>query len=116
MSETITFEKFVKGIDDPAVLAFARTLDIEIMDMKQFFMVISANGQRAVDLETFVSGCIKLRGMARSMDLMALAYAHKEAVTDTHTFQMNCMEALHSIRREVDPHFVDDEASSTASL
>merc|ERR1712167_419622 len=59
-------------------MAFAESLEIEAGDLQQFFTILSANGSRRVDLETFVIGCIKLRGMAKSMDLMDLLLSHRQ--------------------------------------
>eukprot|EP00928_Gymnodinium_smaydae_P087815 TRINITY_DN7200_c0_g2_i1.p1 TRINITY_DN7200_c0_g2~~TRINITY_DN7200_c0_g2_i1.p1 ORF type:complete len:651 (-),score=64.46 TRINITY_DN7200_c0_g2_i1:602-2554(-) len=98
---TITYDQFVGNVDDPAVLAFAQTLEIELLDLKQFFAVISCNGRRAVNLENFVLGCIKLKGMAKSMDLMSLMYSHREATNEHKValkrFEQQCMFELRQI-------------------
>merc|ERR1712190_432199 len=73
----ITYDQFARSANDPDVLAFAETLEIELFDLKQFFSVLSANNKRPVNLESFVIGCIKLKGMAKSMDLLDLIYAHR---------------------------------------
>jgi hypothetical protein len=44
--------------------------------------VISEGGRRSVDLETFVVGCIKLKGAAKSADLMDLIYKSKKAYAE----------------------------------
>merc|ERR1719401_3271473 len=59
------------------MIAFCSSLDIELLDVDLFFNVLSSNGRRSVDLETFVVGCIKLRGLAKSMDLIELICMHK---------------------------------------
>jgi len=60
------------------MINFCLEMDISLMDVRQFFMVLSSNGRRSVNLDTFVLGCIKLRGQARSLDVMDLYYEHKE--------------------------------------
>ena len=45
--------------------------------------VLSDRGKRTVDLETFVVGCIKLRGAAKSVDLMDLSFDSKRAQRKT---------------------------------
>ena len=44
------------------MLLFASSLGLDVMDLQSFFDVLSAGGQRAVDVETFVVGCIKMKG------------------------------------------------------
>merc|ERR1712060_326211 len=78
----ITYDQFARSANDPDVLAFAESLEIELFDLKQFFNVLSANNKRPVNLENFVIGCIKLKGMAKSMDLMDLMYAQKQATEE----------------------------------
>jgi len=91
---SITYDEFCTHLNDPEVRAFASCLDIEVVDTKQFFCILSNNGTRAVDLETFVVGCIKLRGMAKSMDLMDLIFAHKQATHEHRNFARSCLERL----------------------
>lgn len=66
----VTFDTFQRHMSDARMVAFAESLDIDTSNLEQFFNILSQNGRRAVDLETFVVGCIKLRGMAKSMDMM----------------------------------------------
>jgi len=71
-SGEVTRHEFVKYMSDPRMTAFASSLNIESVDLDQFFDVLSCRGVKAVDLETFVDGCIRLRGPARSMDVLDL--------------------------------------------
>merc|ERR1712217_592270 len=79
--------------------AFAKSLEIDITDAKQFFLILSGNGRRTVDIETFVVGCIKLKGTAKSMDLMDLMYSHKRAATKQAEFNLFCKVRLNRIER-----------------
>merc|ERR1719443_607591 len=75
-------EEFVKHLVDPRMQAFAASLEIETEDLQQFFSILSGSGHRTVDLETFVIGCIKLRGMARSVDLIDLVLSHRAGLSE----------------------------------
>eukprot|EP00929_Paragymnodinium_shiwhaense_P014859 TRINITY_DN12281_c0_g4_i1.p1 TRINITY_DN12281_c0_g4~~TRINITY_DN12281_c0_g4_i1.p1 ORF type:complete len:575 (+),score=120.23 TRINITY_DN12281_c0_g4_i1:298-2022(+) len=103
----ITYEEFCEGLNNPRSVAFASTLDIGVTDLKQFFAALSRNGKQSVDLETFVVGCIKLRGWARSMDLVELMYFHRQAVAQTrlqqrqfHDFCLAKFEAIKALQLE----------------
>eukprot|EP00929_Paragymnodinium_shiwhaense_P014853 TRINITY_DN12281_c0_g1_i1.p1 TRINITY_DN12281_c0_g1~~TRINITY_DN12281_c0_g1_i1.p1 ORF type:complete len:785 (+),score=156.73 TRINITY_DN12281_c0_g1_i1:134-2356(+) len=101
-SGSITYEEFCNALNNPRSLAFASTLEIGVTDLKQFFAALSRNGEQPVDLETFVVGCIKLRGSARSMDLMELMYFHSQAVQQAKvqqgTFQEFCLEKFDEMK------------------
>lgn len=81
-SGEISYEEFCKVAHRPELHAFAASLDIDISDAKHFFYILSARGTRAVDIETFVVACIKLRGTAKSVDLMDLVVHQEDFVFD----------------------------------
>lgn len=55
----VTFDNFVQHMQDPHLVAFAGSLDIEPVDLEQFFSILSRGGKQPVDLEQFVMGCIR---------------------------------------------------------
>jgi len=73
----VTKAEFSKYINDPRMIAFASSLEIDTMDLDQFFDVLSSRGEMPVDLDTFVDGCIRLRGAARSMDVYDMLIQHR---------------------------------------
>jgi len=110
-SGEITYDEFTKNMEAPQMLAFTNHLGIEVVDMQQFFGVLSSQGQRPVDLEAFVVGCIKLKGSAKSMDLLDLVYAHKRAVLDQYRFSTLCQarfDEIIELVREMQPHSKGD--------
>ncbi|CAK0910246.1 unnamed protein product, partial [Prorocentrum cordatum] len=68
----VTLQDFIAHIEDPEMIWFAANLGIDMVDLKQFFAVLSSGGRQLVDLEHFVVGCIRLKGLAKSMDVMDL--------------------------------------------
>jgi voltage-gated sodium channel len=82
----ISLDKFIAGMGHPKMWAFAPSLGIEISDAKHFFELLSEHGRKQVDLETFVTGCIRMKGQAQSIDLLDLKatqvqHAHKAEKT-----------------------------------
>jgi len=98
-SDEITYGAFCAHMQDQEMLAFARSLDIELVDLKQFFSILSANGKRTVDLETFIVGCIKMRGYAKSMDLQELMLSHKKAVAQQFKIEVMCNQQMRLLQR-----------------
>merc|ERR1712110_791887 len=62
------------------------------MGLGAFFEVLSAKGSKKVDLDTFVQGCIKLRGSAKSMD-MSQVMIQQQAANELLEQQRAAMEA-----------------------
>lgn len=90
----ISYEEFCHHVNNPEMRAFATSMEIDVLDAKQFFCILSDNGRRCVDVETFVVGCIKLKGAARSMDLMDLVYQHRAAHSENMLVSDMIMEGL----------------------
>lgn len=74
----ITINEFINHANDPKLHAWADHLGIDLTDSKHFFEVLSHNGSLKVDLETFVVGCIKLRGQAKQVDVLSVLQLSKQ--------------------------------------
>lgn len=73
-----TLEAFNEHLADREMIHFARTLEVEVVDLQVVFDVLSNGGHQSVDLESFVVGCIRLRGNAKSVDLISLSIAQQK--------------------------------------
>jgi hypothetical protein len=102
----ITLDEFSRHCDtDPHMLSFASSMDLDLADAKEFFQVLSLEGRKPVDLESFMVGCIKLKGKAREMDLMDLVYSHRRAVGRHEAFEKVVIGRLDAdLRHLVDSH------------
>jgi hypothetical protein len=78
----ITLDEFLKHTESPELLAFVSSMDIDIAGARHFFRVLSCDGRVSVDIQTFVDGCMKLKGSARSLDLLDLLYQHKASALE----------------------------------
>jgi len=76
-SGDVTEEEFLKYARDADMTALASSLELDVSDMMQFYKMLSCRGKYPVDKETFLVGCLKLRGPARAIDLQALIASHK---------------------------------------
>lgn len=74
----VTKEDLLACISDRRMVAFASAMDIEAVDFCHFFNILSMGGKTALDLETFVDGCIRMRGQARSMDVFEISLLLKD--------------------------------------
>merc|ERR1712032_1050982 len=71
-SGALSFEEFEKHIDDEKIIAYLRTLEIDIDQVRTLFTLLDVDNTGEVDLEEFVGGCLRLRGGATSMDMAVL--------------------------------------------
>lgn len=97
----VSMDTFTQQLHRPEMFAFASRMGIEITDIRQFFAVLTSNGTKPVDLETFVIGCIKLKGPAKSMDLMDLMFAHRMLISQHHEFTRYCEGEFKAIRKHL---------------
>lgn len=66
---SISAAEIINFLHNPRMLAFAQTLGLELNDIDKFFGLISKEGDTMVDRETFIQGCCRVKGAARSLDL-----------------------------------------------
>merc|ERR1719440_2751397 len=64
--------EFLAALGDEEILWKMRSLDLPIDDAARLFTVIDGEGTRALQMEEFIDGCTKLKGTARSRDLLAI--------------------------------------------
>jgi len=95
----VSLERFQQHLNDARLVEFAEGIDIDPCEMEFFFTMISSNGTRTVDLETFVVGCIKLVGMARSMDMVDNVLTVKKLSTDFSEFSDYVQKQFHTRQR-----------------
>lgn len=73
-SGALSFEEFEKHIEDDKILAYLRTLEIDVSQVRTLFTLLDVDNTGEVDIDEFVGGCLRLRGGATSMDLAVLKY------------------------------------------
>merc|ERR1711871_198349 len=93
----ISWEDFFESLHQSSMLSFLSKLDLDVLDVAQFFAILSDDGQCRVDLEAFVTGCIKMRGNAKSMDLLGLINQSRKEISKMNEFREQTAEDLHSI-------------------
>merc|ERR1712046_274459 len=74
-SGVLTWDEFYKFFNHPEMIAFVASLDIDMIDASELFRILSNDGTCEVDIETFVLGCVKMKGAARSADVISLQHS-----------------------------------------
>jgi len=78
----LTLDAFLEHMEDPEMIWFAATTGIDLLDLSKFFILLSSGGKATVDLDTFVVGCIRLKGSAKSMDVIELKNSLRHEARD----------------------------------
>merc|ERR1712217_674460 len=77
-SGRLSLNEFITSMQDPRFRYFFEVRGLDIKDAEMFFhMLTSVSGADEVDISTFVSGCLGMRGLASSVDLHALGFEVK---------------------------------------
>lgn len=75
----ISLAEFKESVNDPKVRSYFVARDFDLKDVELFFHMIASIedgecGKHEVEINTFVNGCLRLRGLAASLDLQALHF------------------------------------------
>mmetsp|Transcript_166621 Transcript_166621/g.535070 ORF Transcript_166621/g.535070 Transcript_166621/m.535070 type:complete len:254 (-) Transcript_166621:197-958(-) len=73
----ISFEEFREHIQDDAVQALLALLELSDADLKVLFQILDTDGSNRLNAREFISGCMRLKGGARSIDLARLHYENQ---------------------------------------
>jgi len=71
-SGTITWHEFKAYLANPQVQAYLCTKQLNAFDARMFFDMLVEDRTDDLDLEAFIVGCQRLKGEARSVDLLAV--------------------------------------------
>lgn len=69
----MNFQEFSARLEEPIVQAYFKDIDVEARHAELFFRtLVDLNGGADVDIDTFLTGCERLRGFATSIDIQCL--------------------------------------------
>jgi len=70
----ISQSEFENHLHDERVVAYFEYLELDVNDARTLFMLLDFDQSGDIAIEEFVSGCMKLKGGSRSLDLAMLRY------------------------------------------
>merc|ERR550532_65936 len=68
----VSWHEFKTYLENPHVHAYLCTKQLHAFDAREFFDVLKEDRADELDLEAFIVGCQRLKGEARSADLLAV--------------------------------------------
>eukprot|EP00928_Gymnodinium_smaydae_P010136 TRINITY_DN13805_c3_g1_i1.p1 TRINITY_DN13805_c3_g1~~TRINITY_DN13805_c3_g1_i1.p1 ORF type:complete len:581 (+),score=75.77 TRINITY_DN13805_c3_g1_i1:48-1790(+) len=76
-SNSITLQEFEAHFSDEECVAFFASLDIETDMAWEIFRLLDVDEEGTIDIDEFVTGCLRLRGSAKALDVAQLLFANR---------------------------------------
>jgi hypothetical protein len=73
-SGTLTVQEFEEQVQDEKILSYLSTLELDVAQVRTLLTLLDRDQNGEVDIEEFVTGCLRLRGGAKSLDMALLQY------------------------------------------
>merc|ERR1719502_1895787 len=65
----MAYDDFAEVLSDPSTQTFLGGLDLNVDDAWELFKLLDTDESNHIDVEEFVSGCLRLKGQAKAMDI-----------------------------------------------
>jgi hypothetical protein len=99
-SGVINFDELQTHLNNPEIGAYFSKLGVDCSEVEKLFHLLDEDGNKSIDKEEFMYGCLRLRGAAKSLDV---ALIHSEL-----RFAIKCIRDLdRSMQRRIErlkPH------------
>lgn len=69
---TIDWEEFESQLDNKQFREYFKAIDVDISEARGIFRLLDASDTGQIDAEEFLSGCLRLKGAAKSLDMNIL--------------------------------------------
>merc|ERR1712151_485740 len=69
---SMDWDCFEKKLDTPQMQEFFKAIDVDQSEAKGLFRLLDLDDSGSVNAEEFLSGCLRLRGPAKALDLALL--------------------------------------------
>mmetsp|Transcript_41854 Transcript_41854/g.119430 ORF Transcript_41854/g.119430 Transcript_41854/m.119430 type:complete len:346 (+) Transcript_41854:3-1040(+) len=76
----ITLGQLEDGLKDERLQAFFASLDLTVDEAFSLFTLLDSQETHVIDIDAFVTGCLKLRGNAKSIDVAMMIYQHRWSI------------------------------------
>jgi len=102
----ITLQELQDGLQDEKMHAYFASMDLSVDEAFHLFKLLDSHEEHVLDTETFVTGCLRLRGHAKSIDIATMMYENRWNL-------QKCLGALRSLEDMVRAGRSSHKTSST---
>merc|ERR1719473_1708931 len=71
-SGTLTIDEFEQAIQKPDVMNRLKLIELPMSDAMELFYILDHDGSGELSVDEFIGGCMRLKGSAKSKDLLAV--------------------------------------------
>eukprot|EP00930_Biecheleria_cincta_P028565 TRINITY_DN19935_c0_g2_i1.p1 TRINITY_DN19935_c0_g2~~TRINITY_DN19935_c0_g2_i1.p1 ORF type:complete len:690 (-),score=123.08 TRINITY_DN19935_c0_g2_i1:36-2105(-) len=80
-SGTISLEEFEEFVKKDAIRAHFSVLELDVSKAAQVFRLLDTDGSNEIQIDEFVVGCMRLKGLAKGIDMESLMLDSKKMLT-----------------------------------
>merc|ERR1712087_135832 len=77
-SGTVTWDEFAHHLGNPQMVEYLKAIDLDPHEAQKLFMLLDADESGGIDAEELVSGCLRLHGNAKALELAAFMHEFNE--------------------------------------
>lgn len=96
-SGSITWDEFKKYLENDEIRAYLSAQQLDACDARQLFDLLDVHGKLQVSMPDFIIGLLRLRGMAKSVDLVALLKETRDMNLKLRSFMVQTDEKLREL-------------------
>lgn len=96
----ITYDEFVKVLDDEKVVAYFNVMKLDITDAEKVFHMLDVDeadedADPGVDIMEFLDGCYRLQGESRALDMKIMQFEMEKITKWLPEMQVNLLHLMH---------------------
>jgi len=100
----LTVQQFETLLENEQLKAWFCSVDIDITDGWTLFKLLDTEGQGCIKVNSFVEGCLRLRGHAKKIDVMEMMHEHKRILTTVMQMVATVKELNSAVQGSVSVH------------
>lgn len=102
-SGTMSYEELAEQLENPRVRAYFSGLDIDPSEAGIIFTLLDTDGDNAVTVDEFIQGTMRLKGCAKSVDIMALMFDQAKFMTKFNKLCSFMEDHMRELKDEISP-------------
>eukprot|EP00929_Paragymnodinium_shiwhaense_P026826 TRINITY_DN1586_c0_g1_i1.p1 TRINITY_DN1586_c0_g1~~TRINITY_DN1586_c0_g1_i1.p1 ORF type:complete len:731 (-),score=114.70 TRINITY_DN1586_c0_g1_i1:429-2621(-) len=100
-SGEVSWEEFQAQLDNPDMLEYFKCIDVDPSEGQNLFNILDVEETGSLDAAQFVSGCLKLRGPARALDLEIFSNHTRKAIAKSLDNQKRLVHMLQGLTKQL---------------
>lgn len=78
----VNWDEMAEHLEDSRVKAYFKALNLDVAEAKMLFRLLDLDGSGEISIDEFVTGCIKVKGQAKGIDIHCLRYETKKLIKE----------------------------------